>query len=111
MNKFKALFVLVACTFSMFSHSVTVNNVKIERIYVQSINGASASEAHAISINKEIDSSCSNRLHIDPVDKTLFSTMLAYKLSGTEFHLMYVDAPAMLVQGHLSSGCKLISVY
>lgn len=111
MNKFKICFLLTIGLFSMLSHAATVLDTKIDRIYVQSLNGSGASEAHAISIDKVIDSSCGNRLHIEAEDKELLSTMLAYKLTGTEFDLIYAGAPAKKIDGHLNSGCKLLSVY
>lgn len=86
---------------SLLAQAEIIETTKVSRLYVQSTEN---SEAHAIRINKSIDSSCNGRLYIDLSDKELFSTILAYKISGTEFNLMYSkNSPGKTIAGHLVS--------
>ena len=112
MNMRKICFVAIAYTFSIFSYAGVVDNVSITRLYTQSVNGENDSSAHAIEIDKPVENNCNYRLHIDKEDTALFSTILAYKLSGTQFNLMYavVVTPKTLA-GHLVSRCKIFSIY
>lgn len=112
MSKFLKIFLTLSCMYSITSHAVTVSNVKVVNLYVQSLNGLHVSDAHAVRIDKTIDDSCGGRLHIDAKDKEIFSTILAYKLSGSEFNIMYaIGDPSKVITGHLISSCKLLSIY
>lgn len=112
MYKFKVSLWAIAFLLGMNTHAEIVENVKITRIFVQSLNGFHKSDAHAIKVSKDIDESCGQRLHIDAEDKEIFSTVLAYKLSDSEFNMMYATGdPAKVITGHLMSSCKLLSIY
>ncbi len=95
--------------FSVNANSVVVEDVKISQLYIQSQNGSSA---HALRVNKAIDSSCNGRVYIEFADSGLLSTLLAYKLADKEFDLMYqTGQPSTLIWGHLNASCRLFSVY
>ena len=113
MVRVKTLVFIVVFLLSSASQAVVLEGVKITRLYVQSLNGGNSSEAHAIAIDKTLESSCNSRLHIDPLDKEILSTLLAYKISDTTFHLMYSTdvVPGLTIRGHTSSTCKLFSIY
>lgn len=100
------IFLLAICS---SSNAIIVENVKINRLYIQSPQDSSA---HAVSINKPIDPMCQNRMYVSFEDKELFSTLLAYKLSEKELHLMYeIGTSEKLVKGHLVAKCRLFSIY
>jgi len=110
MNKLIISLGLTLISFPAFS--VILEKTEVNQIYAQSVNGANDSAAHAIRVNKSIDPVCEGRLHIDPRDKELFSTVLAYKLSNTTFNLMYsINETPAFIAGHLFSKCKLFSIY
>ena len=93
-------------TISHFTSAITIHNVKVEKLYIQSLNGAHKSAAHAFRIDKPIDESCKQRIYINPSDKELFSTLLAYKISGARFNLIYETK----VQGSLLAGISYLLV-
>lgn len=106
-------FVLASVLFgsSAFAYS-TVDDAQVNRIYVQTLTGEHLSDAHAVSFNKDLDSSCDGRLFVLPEDKELFSTLLAYQLSGRTFSFMYSTGhPEKHIAGHLMSTCKIFSIY
>ncbi|CCN33703.1 exported hypothetical protein [Vibrio nigripulchritudo SO65] len=111
--KYLKLLVAIAITTTSYSASaIIITGAKIENLYVQSLNGPHKSDAHALRIDKPIDNSCHHRMYINPLDKELFSTLLAYKASGTSFNLMYeIGKPKQLVAGHVESTCKIYSIW
>jgi len=108
----KYLIVSFVALFSFNCQAEKVENTKITRLYTQSLHGSHKSTGHAIAVDKPIDSSCGYRLYIDPLDKEIFATLLAYKLSDTKFNFMYFKGEsAQTIAGHLMSTCKLFSIY
>jgi len=98
--------------FSCTVNAAVVTNVKVQNLYVQSLNGSINSAAHAVRVDKPLDSSCQELMYINPLDKELFSTLLAYKASGAVFNLKYeMNQPVKSVTGHLDATCKIYSVW
>jgi hypothetical protein len=83
-------------------------------IYGQS---TAESTAHMISSSKGIFNGgahpwCGNRAYILPTDTGLYATALSAALAGKSVNLIYEDAaPQKNISGHISFGCKVISIW
>ncbi len=112
MNTSKLTLFVGSILLSCSVNAATVTNVKVQNLYVQSLNGSVSSAAHAVRVDKPLDSSCQDLVYINPLDKELFSTLLAYKASGAIFNLKYeTSQPSRTVAGHLEATCKVYSIW